>query len=89
MMTVSTERQPLARVRREQQEQRLRRGDENVGRRRAKPRALERRRVAGADRDLGHGDRHALCARATSAMPASGARRLRSTSTASALSGET
>ena len=49
-------RQPLAGVRREQQEQRLGRGDQNVGRFAPKPRALDCGRVAGANRDLRHGD---------------------------------
>ena len=43
--------QRLARVRRQQQVERLRRGDQDVGRLALEPRALGLRRVAGADRD--------------------------------------
>ena len=73
----------------QQQEQRLRRGDQDVRRLRGEQPALVGRGVAGAhaDGDVGH-----LADRAGSAacrMPASGARRLRSTSKASAFSGET
>ena len=81
--------QRLARVRGQQQVERLRRGDQDVGRLALKARALGLRRVAGADGD-GRGDERRRRGRsAACAMPASGARRLRSTSTASALSGET
>ena len=79
--------EPLSRVRREEQEERLRCCDEDVG------------GIASEARAVGAGVSPvriaisgtvivSLCARATVAMPASGARRLRSTSTASALSGE-
>ena len=51
MMIVSTDAQRLARVRRQQQVERLRRRDEDVGRLALEPRALGLRRVAGADRD--------------------------------------
>ena len=50
-------RQPLARVRGQQQEQRLGRGDEDVRRLAQEARALAGRRVAGADGDLGRGHR--------------------------------
>ena len=52
--------QPLARVRRQQQEQRLGRGDQDVGGVALEARALVRRRVAGADRHRRHVEGHAL-----------------------------
>ena len=52
--------QPIARVRGQQQEQRLGRGDEDVGRIALEPRALVGRRVAGANRHRRHVERHAL-----------------------------
>ena len=80
--------QRLARVRGQQQVERFRRRDQDVGRLALEPGALARRRVAGADRDRRRrGTRRPARAR-DCAMPASGARRFRSTSTASALSGE-
>ncbi len=81
--------QRLAGVRGQQQVERFGRRDQDVGRLALKARALGLRRVAGADRDRRRRRRCRRVASATRAMPASGARRLRSTSTASALSGET
>ena len=69
-ITVSTAPQHLAALRREQQEERLRGGDQDVGRRAQHLLALALRRVAGADADR---ELRAAC-------PASGPRRLRSTS---------
>ena len=78
----------LARVRGQQQIQRLRRRDDDVGRLAQEAGALAGRRVAGADQDARARARVAAPRRGL-AMPAIGARRLRSTSTASALSGDT
>ena len=72
--------QHLARARREHQVQALGRRDQDVGRRAQHAPALLGRRVAGAH---GHARRAAARRRAAAAvarMPASGARRLRSTS---------
>ena len=81
--------QPFTRIRCEQQEQRLRRGDEHIARFAEEPDALACGRIAGSNRDLRDGYRYALASLPRSAMPASGTRRFRSTSTASALRGET
>ena len=84
--------QRLAGLRGEHQEQRLRGGDEHVGRPGRQRAALGRGGVAGADADPQVGQAGGPSPPSRSAawrMPASGARRLRSTSTASALSGET
>ena len=81
--------EPFARVRRQQQEQRLGRRDQDVGGSRRNRARSDGGRVAGADGDLRDRDRRRPRRCAALAMPASGARRLRSTSTASALSGET
>ncbi len=88
-ITVSTPASDLARPGGEQQEQRLRSGDQHVGRRAGKGAALGRRscrRSGSPTRISGSGSprRTAACR-----MPVSGARRLRSTSTASAFIGET
>jgi hypothetical protein len=55
--------QPLAGVRGEQEKQRFRRRDENVGRLALKPRPLLRCRVAGPNRDGRHVDRSTRCVR--------------------------
>ena len=80
--------QRLAGVRGQQQVQRLGRGDQDVGRLALEARALGGGRVAGADRDRRRRGTRRRAPRRDCAMPASGARRLRSTSTASAFSGE-
>ena len=80
--------QRVACVRGQEQVQRFRRRDQDVGRGALKPRALGRWRIAGTDRD-GRDVYGSPRSSATRAMPASGARRLRSTSTASAFKGET
>ena len=72
----------------EQQEQRLRRGDEHIARFAEEPDALACGSIAGSNSDL-RDDTGMPCEPAAAAMPASGTRRLRSMSTASALSGET
>ena len=81
--------QRLAGRRGEQQEQRLGRGDQDVGRARGRRRGARRPgcRRSASDLDVGLGQRRAARPRA-GCRPA-GARRLRSTSTASAFSGET
>ena len=79
--------QRLARVRREQQVERLRRRDQDVGRLALEAGAFDagvspvRMAIAGVVVRV-------AARRGALAMPASGARRLRSTSTASAFSGE-
>ena len=88
-ITVSTPRSDSRAGRGEQQEQRLGRGDQDVGRRAGERPALVGRGVAGAHADRDVGRRLRRAGAAACRMPASGARRLRSTSTASALSGET
>ena len=56
-------REALPCVRREQQEERFRRRDENVGRTAKKARPFARGRVAGADGDLRHGHVESCCDR--------------------------
>ena len=87
-MTHSTLRSASRACGRQQQVQRLRRRDEDVRRMLAEGAPLVGRRVAGAhaDADVRRGR---PCPWAASVMPASGARRLRSTSWTSALSGDT
>ena len=71
------------------QVERLGRRDQDVRRLRGRSRALVGGRVARADADAWARDAGRPRVPAAAAIPASGARRLRSTSTASALSGET
>ena len=80
--------QRLARLRCQQQEQRLGRGDQDVGRLTLEARALASRRVARPHGGGGDDERFAAPA-CEVRNPGEGARRFRSTSTASALSGET
>ena len=79
--------QRLAGVRCQQQVERFGSRDQDVGRLAQEPRALDRWRVSGSDGDRGLMERIAAAV-ARLAMPAIGARRLRSMSTASAFSGE-
>ena len=87
-MTVSTLRSASRALRGEQEVEGLGSGDQDVRRLALEARALARRRVSGADRDGGQAWASPRAA-AKFATPMIGARRLRSTSTASAFSGET
>ena len=80
--------QALAGLAGEHQEQRLGRRDQDVGRRARQGAPLGRRGVSRADADGDVGQSACPSRSAVCRMPVSGARRLRSTSTASALSGE-
>ena len=71
----------------QQQEQRLRGGDQDVGAVPGEGPPVARRGIAGADRDRDLRQRQSARA-ATAPIPVSGDRRLRSTSTASAFSGD-
>ena len=73
----------------EQEEQRLRRGDEDVGRARGQPATLVGRGVTGADARPSRRARAGPAGRPRGGCRPAATRRLRSTSTASAFSGET